>query len=103
MHRVRVHDEYRDLQFFKSIAPKSGDLRPVLKVALRRAEPSEFRSILPGSARRDSYKTNMTLGSTESNHTPKVSRMGRPGATYKANFSRATSNFSFDERMYSNA
>ena len=77
--------------------------RPVLKVAPRRAEPSEFRSILPGSARRDSYKTNLTLGSTESNHTPKASRLGRPGATCKANFSRATSNCSFNERMYSNA
>ena len=78
-------------------------LRPVLKVAPRRAEPSEFRSILPGSARRDSYKTNLTLGSTESNHMPKASRLGRPGATYKANFSRATSNFSFNERMFSSA
>ena len=82
---------------------RTGCLRPVLKVAPRRAEPSEFRSILPGSARRDSYKTNLTLGSTESNHTPKASRMGRPGATHKASFSRATSNFSFNERMYSNA
>ena len=52
----------------------------------RRAEPSEFRSILPGSARRDAYKTNLTLSSTNSNHTPKASRLGRPGATYQNQF-----------------
>ena len=79
----------------------SGRIRPVLKVVPRRAEPSEFRSILPGSTRRDSYETNLILGSTKSNHAPKVSRLGRPGATYKTNFSRAKSNFSFNERMYS--
>ena len=33
-------------------------LRPLLKVTPRRAYPSEFRSILPGSARRDAYKAN---------------------------------------------
>ena len=66
--------------------PHFKNFRPVLNVAPRRAEPSEFRSILPGSARCDSYKTNLTLGLTESNHRPKASRLGRPSATYKANF-----------------
>ena len=37
-------------------------VRPILKVAPRRAEPSEFRLILPGSVRRDSKKANLTLG-----------------------------------------
>ena len=40
--------------------------RPVLKVAPRHAEPSKFRSILPGSTWRNSYKANLTLSSTNS-------------------------------------
>ena len=76
-----------------SESTESYSLTPSLKVAPRRAESSEFRSILPGSALHDSYKTNLALCSTKSNHTPKASRLGRPGATYKTNFSRAVPHY----------
>ena len=56
--------------------------RFISRAAPCRAKPSEFRPISPGSTQRDSYKTNLTLRSTKSNHKPKVSRLDRPGVTY---------------------